>query len=599
MSKLVVDQLQTLDETVARDVAEIVEQSELSAAIASISGNIEGKADRTIFPSYIFETSTPFGAAGLKVLRGERYDAHYGLENGWIIYPSGKWVLIFRRGSDHGTTDGAEVRAADSYDKGQTLVNERVIYTNPNHDARPNKPRLLGNGRAGFIVNRASEGAAHYSPIVIYSDDEFATWDQTEITTSSPYTFSSTGGMLDFPASQGGDDVEGFIAYGFLTGGTYDAVYTTDNWATYTIVSDIASISSPITGLSEWSGARIGNQDKWLFYLRNKDAGGWRDEAACFITTNLLNWGSAVSSGISLGGNPPSSFFDEATNMFHFIGFGRSGRGIDGQDHHILIASADGDELYNAGGDWSALTPAIDWQVLAPVPNWATGYISEVKDGDKWVGTFCAGEPGLAGGARSALMMIGDFTPSGADQAKVTDVMLWNATVKEFRSGFASTVRPSVAASLSGSVAESSPGLLTENFGTQDRKHYVLRNDNGEGGSVSLNGSTTSFNTTSDLRLKGDLRALDQELDIDKIIDLLQPIAWGWLDRNGNPTGVIGHGLGAQDCEAVYPHAVTPGKGEPGDPDFSPWSVDYSKLVVILLSKIKRMDDRIKQLESQ
>lgn len=545
------------------------------------------------------QTGTPFGQAGIRVLRGEKYDAHYGLPSGWIVFPSGKWTLIYRKASSHAIKDGAEVRAADSYDRGATLVNDRLIYSDPTHDARPDTPRLCANNRAVFTINRQDEGAVFFPPLLVYSDDEFVTVQQKVIPLASPNTFSSTGGIIDFPASQGGHDTLGFIAFGFAdNSGYYDALYTTDNWETIGTVGGVANVGAPSTGtpitsLSEWGGARIGNQDKWIFYLRCQDAGGWRDEAACFVTTNLLNWGTPKPSNINLGGNPPCCFFDAATNKFHFIAFGRGGRGIDGFDHHMLIASADGDALWSANGNWDALTPPVDWEIVTPLPNWTTGYMSPVKVDDHWVGTFVCGEPGSAGGDRSILAMIGDFIPTTADVMKLVEASRWNAIFKTVRVGYGATTVPPVDAYINALVDGVSAGFSSYNAGTATRTHYTIQNANGEVGSITAGGSSTNFNTTSDGRLKINRAHVEEDVDLDAVWEAFVPLAYSMLSGktleqcDGRHFGMI-----AQDLYRVFPQAVTPGEGEPGEDQFKPWEIDYSKLMPIVIARQKQQERR-------
>lgn len=53
------------------------------------------------------------------------------------------------------------------------------------------------------------------------------------------------------------------------------------------------------------------------------------------------------------------------------------------------------------------------------------------------------------------------------------------------------------------------------------------------------------------------------------------------------------HGLIAQDLYEVYPEAVTKGN------DDTPWSIDYSKLVPVLLKSIQELSERVEELEKK
>ena len=106
-------------------------------------------------------------------------------------------------------------------------------------------------------------------------------------------------------------------------------------------------------------------------------------------------------------------------------------------------------------------------------------------------------------------------------------------------------------------------------------------------GSISSNGSTTTYATTSDKRLKTPLRSWSLG---DKFDDL--PIGeFNWLKD-----GSVGHGTLAQDLMKVYPDAVT--KGD--DKDVSkPYMVDYGKLTVPLIAEVKSLRSRVKTLEQE
>ena len=112
-------------------------------------------------------------------------------------------------------------------------------------------------------------------------------------------------------------------------------------------------------------------------------------------------------------------------------------------------------------------------------------------------------------------------------------------------------------------------------------------------GSIISNGTITSYNTTSDKRLKSPLRSWSLG---DKFDDL--PIGeFTWKE-----SGVIGHGTLAQELYKVYPDAVS--KGDDGampDPKKveSLWQVDYGKLTVPVIAEVKALRARVKTLEQE
>jgi hypothetical protein len=144
-----------------------------------------------------------------------------------------------------------------------------------------------------------------------------------------------------------------------------------------------------------------------------------------------------------------------------------------------------------------------------------------------------------------------------------------NSGIRMLRSGAAASIRSS-----------------TSSTGTN--AHAIYYNPNGQAGSISTSGTATSFNTSSDERLKENFRAFDPGA----IIDATNTYLYDWK------SGGTGYGVKAQEAHGVFQDAITPGSGEPGDDDFVPWSVDYSKYVPILLAEVKALRSRVSELEA-
>jgi hypothetical protein len=101
-------------------------------------------------------------------------------------------------------------------------------------------------------------------------------------------------------------------------------------------------------------------------------------------------------------------------------------------------------------------------------------------------------------------------------------------------------------------------------------------------GSISTTGSGTSFNTTSDGRLKEDLRPFDSGA----MIDAIETWDFRWRDRGERSFGVI-----AQEAAKVIPQACH------HDEIVDQWGTDYSKFVPILLAEMKALRKRVAELE--
>jgi|694.fasta_scaffold79811_3 hypothetical protein len=104
-------------------------------------------------------------------------------------------------------------------------------------------------------------------------------------------------------------------------------------------------------------------------------------------------------------------------------------------------------------------------------------------------------------------------------------------------------------------------------------------------GSITHNGLVTSFNTTSDYRLKQDLKDYSG-LDL---VSAIKTYDYEWKSDKSRMYGVMAHEL-----KEVIPYAVL------GEKDAEQMQqVDYSKIVPILVKAIQELEARIKQLENK
>lgn len=126
--------------------------------------------------------------------------------------------------------------------------------------------------------------------------------------------------------------------------------------------------------------------------------------------------------------------------------------------------------------------------------------------------------------------------------------------------------------------------------GTASRDLLSFANANGIVGKIVTSGSATSYSTSSDQRLKENFRAPP---DAGSIIDQIAIYEYDWK------TGGVGIGPKAQELHTVFPDAVTPGIGEPGDPNFVPWGWDASKLIPMLICEIQELRKRVAVLEAK
>jgi hypothetical protein len=129
------------------------------------------------------------------------------------------------------------------------------------------------------------------------------------------------------------------------------------------------------------------------------------------------------------------------------------------------------------------------------------------------------------------------------------------------------------------SFCRSAGDVLLVNRKSTDGTVITIRNDGTEVGTIGVSGSTTSYNTSSDARLKditGSARGL-------AVINELNPVAYDWKADGKSDEGLI-----AQEVEEIVPNAVS-------ETEDNYYQMDYSKLVVHL---VKGMQEQQKQIES-
>jgi hypothetical protein len=108
-----------------------------------------------------------------------------------------------------------------------------------------------------------------------------------------------------------------------------------------------------------------------------------------------------------------------------------------------------------------------------------------------------------------------------------------------------------------------------------------------QGGVLQTNSTTISYATSSDKRLKDNVRDMN---DSGTIIDAMLPRIYDW--KWG---GKDCHGFIAQELYASFPEAVT--KGDDNEEIKDCWSIDYSKLTPLLVAEVKDLRLRIAKLE--
>ena len=111
-------------------------------------------------------------------------------------------------------------------------------------------------------------------------------------------------------------------------------------------------------------------------------------------------------------------------------------------------------------------------------------------------------------------------------------------------------------------------------------------------GSIGTTASATTFNTSSDYRLKENVAPITTGL---ATISALKPVTYDWIGADEKGEGFIAHEL-----QEIIPLAVT-GKKDAVNEDgtIKSQGVDYSKIVVHLVAAIQELEARLAALESK
>jgi hypothetical protein len=120
---------------------------------------------------------------------------------------------------------------------------------------------------------------------------------------------------------------------------------------------------------------------------------------------------------------------------------------------------------------------------------------------------------------------------------------------------------------------------------TNDRA-FAFFNPNGMVGSITTNGSATTYSISSDARLKENIAPAN---DASSLIDAIQVRQFDWKADGAHQR----YGMVAQELDTVYPEAVS----KFDNPDAT-MGVDYSKLVPLLIKEVQALRARVAALES-
>ena len=120
----------------------------------------------------------------------------------------------------------------------------------------------------------------------------------------------------------------------------------------------------------------------------------------------------------------------------------------------------------------------------------------------------------------------------------------------------------------------------------------MLNSSNSTVGSIVVTSSNTTYNTTSDYRLKENVTTLENGLDR---LNQLKPVKFNWIESGQEEEGFIAH-----EVEEAFPYAVTGEKDAvKDDGTVSPQHMDYGRITPLLVKAIQEQQEQIEQLKTE
>ena len=142
--------------------------------------------------------------------------------------------------------------------------------------------------------------------------------------------------------------------------------------------------------------------------------------------------------------------------------------------------------------------------------------------------------------------------------------------------------------------AGSNPGIQSQNLTTGSSNLILDVRSNGTSiiGEINATNTATQFNTSSDYRLKENVKTLKDGLDR---LNQLKPVQFTWTTDGSLSEGFIAH-----EVEYLFPDAVSGEKDavdEEGNID--PQQVDYGRITPLLVKAIQEQQEQIEELKTE
>ena len=141
-------------------------------------------------------------------------------------------------------------------------------------------------------------------------------------------------------------------------------------------------------------------------------------------------------------------------------------------------------------------------------------------------------------------------------------------------------------------IASGGRAINTKVDTTSSANHISFNNPNGQIGYISSSGTSTTYSTSSDYRLKENIQPMQNAL---AVVQQLNPVTYTWKSDGSDGQGFIAHEL-----QEVVPDCVTGEKDavdEEGKPVYQ--GIDTSFLVATLCKAIQEQQEQINELKAE
>jgi hypothetical protein len=216
--------------------------------------------------------------------------------------------------------------------------------------------------------------------------------------------------------------------------------------------------------------------------------------------------------------------------------------------------------------------------------NGTTGGAYEVLSAGTLIGQFFNDASGvrLRSGSTNLIFDTNNTERMRVDSGGTFYINTTNATLYNATSGYGVCYRVNASFDL---LSTNDNCMIVNRTGT-DGGSIEFRKSGTVVGGISVNGSSTAYNTSSDYRLKENIASVTGALNT---VSALKPVDYTWKIDGTKSQGFIAHEL-----QEVCPQAVTGEKdavNNEGKPEYQ--SVDPSKIVALLAAAIQELNAKV------